>query len=1139
MRMTMTALAVLTASISLTQMNSATHADDAGNEFFEKRIRPVLDRHCSECHSAESKKLGGNLVLDSRDELRKGGDSGPVLEPGKPDRSLLIKAVRYTDDDVKMPPSGKLPDAAIADLEAWVRMGAPDPRDKPITRKPVSSWEEILQSRRGWWSLQPVQDPAVPTSRDAEWSPHPIDRFIAAKWDEMGLVPAARATPQTFARRLALVLTGLPPSPGQLDAFVRECGDTKDAQLPAEAVERLTDSLLDSPHFGERWARHWMDVVRFTETHGNEWNYEVHHAWRYRDYLIRAFNADVPFDQFVREHIAGDLLPRPRRNEATQSNESVIGTAFYRFGEVNHDDCISLREIGYDLLDNQIDTLSKAFQATTIACARCHDHKLDAVSMHDYYGLLGILRSSRLVSHTIDTPRSNVESKQRLRELKMELRSELARIWSDEAAETGRYLMAASSIVATQADKSASASAEAIANGPDAERIDKWMAALAADKLPLENPLEPWRQLIRGSGDPEAFATQWKALVDTYSREEMSRAEFNAAEFMLYADFRKSVPEDWHAGGLGLADGPSPSGDFTLHPDGESLVKTIQPAGCFTNSLSEKLNGTLRSPVLPIGKKNISFQVMGLRSSAVRLVSNNCQLNYKNYRALTSSKLHWETFSPPDDRDALGTYAELMTMFDNPKFPDQLSALGGDKDNYRLPWDQAAANPRSWFGVTQVVVHDAAEPPRAELHHLRPLFTGSAPASLAEFADRYSMTIQRVIQAWSADRATDDDVTWLDFLVRHELLGNRLNLSPRLKQLADEYRQQEADLAPPQVVPGIAESGTGIEQPVFVRGDCHRPGETVPRRYLEVLTGSREGFAGPGSGRLELAERMASPTNPLTARVMVNRVWHHLFGAGLVRTVDDFGHVGDLPSHPELLDHLATRFMHDGWSLKRLMRSIVLTRTFQQSASQASGPGREIDPQNRSLWHYPARRMEAEAIRDAILSASGRLDPTVYGPSVQPFRDTANADRRLFPGPLDGNGRRSVYIKNNLMEAPRFLSAFNFPGGKVTQGRRDSTNVPAQALALLNDPFVLQQSDVWAGRLIQQSGDSVEKRIESMFRAGVGRSPSSEERVQFARAAMQFAELERVPHADLLTNQAVWKDMAHAVLNLQEFIFIP
>ena len=594
----------------------------------------------------------------------------------------------------------------------------------------------------------------------------------------------------------------------------------------------------------------------------------------------------------------------------------------------------------------------------------------------------------------------------------------------------------------------------------------------------------------------------------------------------------------WQIGGQALRNDSGRSGDFALHPDGDALVRAVLPAGCFTHVLSDKLNGTLRSPVLPVGKKNISFQVLGQRSSAVRLVSNNCQLNYKNYRALTSADLHWETFSPPDERDALRTYAELMTILDNPKFPDQLSALGGDKENYKLPWDKAAENPRSYFGITRVVLHDGAEPPRAEVSHLRPLFAGNDPMSLADVSSRYVTVIEAALRAWAEDRATDEDARWLDALLRRELLANQVGASPRLVELAKEYRQTEAQLALPRVIAGVGESSHGYDQPIFARGDVTRPGEVAPRRFLEVLSASRDPFVTAGSGRLELADRIASPSNPLTARVIVNRVWHHLFGTGLVRTVDDFGHVGELPSHPELLDHLATRFVDEGWSMKKLIRSLVLTRTFQLS-NQPSVASREVDPQNRLLQHYPARRLEAEAIRDSILAASGRLERTLFGPSVQPFRDKDYADRRLFAGPLDGHGRRSIYIKNNLMEGPKFLEAFNFPGGKVTQGRRDVTNVPAQALALLNDPFVLQQADVWAKQLVARSDDSIGARIEVLFQTALNRSPADDERQRFERTVLELAELHQVPTTNVLTSQLVWRDLAHAVFNLKEFIYIP
>ncbi|MCI0360216.1 MAG: DUF1553 domain-containing protein [Planctomycetaceae bacterium] len=436
------------------------------------------------------------------------------------------------------------------------------------------------------------------------------------------------------------------------------------------------------------------------------------------------------------------------------------------------------------------------------------------------------------------------------------------------------------------------------------------------------------------------------------------------------------------------------------------------------------------------------------------------------------------------------------------------------------------------------MLHDVDSPPQAELSHLRPLFAGEQPQSTGDLAAGYQRAIEQAIGNWAAGKTTDDDLRWLSMLLRRELLTNATAATPRLASLAKEYRQIESELSLPRIIAGIADGGPGLDQPVFLRGDCTRPGESVPRRYLEVLDKTRAGFSSPASGRLELAERIASPGNPLTARVMVNRIWHHLFGTGLVKTVDDFGHVGDLPSHPELLDYLAAEFVADGWSVKRLIRRIVLSRTFQL-ASQASPAARAADPENRLLSHYPARRMEAEAIRDSLLFASGRLDPALYGPSVQPYREKDYADRRLFAGPLDGHGRRSIYIKCNLMESPRFLSAFNIPGGKVAQGRRDVTNVPAQALAMLNDPLVVQQAGEWARRVVAHGDDSIGDRISAMFQTALSREPTDDERTRFEQAAGQLAELHSVSPADILKSEVVWREIAHTLFNLQEFVFIP
>jgi len=1105
------------------------------HDFFEKRVRPVLVQHCYECHSANSKKLGGNLRLDTRGGLRRGGDTGPAIVAGEPKKSLLLQAVDYADDSLQMPPAGKLPAEAIADLRRWIQDGAVDPRTDeaaPPTADAVPDWAATLAARRTWWSLQPVKKGAIPAATDPASNMQPVDRFIVARLTKDSLALAAPTDPRTLIRRLSLVVTGLPPTAEEVEAFA----NSKNLD---EAYAALVDRKLASPHFGERWARHWMDVVRFSETHGNEWNYEVHHAWRYRDYLIRAFNADVPYDQFIREHIAGDLLPKSRINASEKINESVIGTAFYRFGEVNHDDCIGLRQIGYDLADNQLDTLTKAFQATTVACARCHDHKIDAISARDYHATLGILRSSRLVSHTIDLPGANDKRLAKLRALKKQIRPLLAEAWKLDIADFQDYMAAARTGDAKRNDPNNS-------QPLDAARVERWKKFLALKDAPPGDPFELWRTMAREPiADKQAFAAKWESMIAAQRKLAKVRAE-DGKKFTVWARFNAGYALPWEKRGMGLKS--SESGEPVIASDGDGFVANLLPAGFHTHSDSDKLNGTLRSPLLPTTGKYISFQVIGRGSSAVRLVSNHCQLNYKNYRALTSDEPTWVTFPMPEDRAELRTYAELMTMLDNPKFPDQLSALGGDKANYRLPWDQAAGDRRSHFGIMQVVVHDDPQPPQPTLDHLYPFLDKiNTPSEMVDLEGSYARWLGILLDDWKDENTQDDDLRWLAPLLKHDLLSNSAKVVGSLgvefedlrniEKLVTEYRKIEAEIESPRVIPGIGDFGPGFDQPVFIRGDWQRKGPAAPRGYLEVL--GADVFKSPkGSGRLQLAERIASPDNPLTARVMVNRVWHHLFGAGLVRTVDDFGRIGDLPSHPELLDFLAARFVEEDWSVKQLIRQIVLSQTFRASASP-SAQAREIDPENRLLSHFPARRLEAEAIRDSILAASGRLDSTLFGPSIQPYRETANNDRRLFPGPLDGAGRRSIYIKFNLMESPKFLSAFNLPGGKVAQGRRDATQVPAQALALMNDPFVLQQADVWAQRLCKSSPTSIAARIDAMFRTAYGRTPSSDEAAAFTMMITELTKLHGVGDGKLLESVPVWRDAAHALFTTEEFIYVP
>lgn len=1069
-------------------------------EFFEKRIRPVLVKQCYSCHS-EGNKQGG-LLLDTRERFLKGGISGKVLEPGQPDKSLFISAMRYTHSKTKMPPAGKLPDNVIADMEKWVAMGAPDPRGAAPTesKKPADPWSAVIAVRKKWWSLQPVKAPRLPVVKNTAWSSQLIDRYLLEKLEAKGLTPSPAADKRALARRTAILLTGLPPEKSLFESFLK---DSTNAAFP-----KFVDALLASPHYGEQWARHWMDVVRFGETHGYEWNYQLRDPWRYRDYLIRAFNKDVPYNQFVMEHIAGDLLPRPRVNTAEGINESSIGTAFYRFGEVGHD---NFREIGYDVIDNQIDTLSKAFQATTLACARCHDHKLDAISSRDYYAMFGILSSSRQVIHTMDLPENNTKTVQELKKIKQDIRATLAAEWTKSAAEAGKYLAAAQKQVAQTPD------AAKAAEGLNLALLHKWTVALKANDK-LEEPLYPWQATAKETANlPQA----WEGLKQQFQKTSKENRDFNTTNFTLLADFGTGQTEGWGFDGLGIQLGTANAGDFSIIPEGDKVLPALYPAGIYSHLISNRLNGSVRSPIFPKNKRFVSVLSVGGSDGFFRAIPDFRQFGEHPQKA-DAPRPKWFRFSKPDRDEKM--YVDLVTKADNIR-------LGYNPD------DQNIGTQRSYIGAIRAYAHDIGQNPKEEFRHYDKLFAMPTPQTQEEQTNRFAEILGQAVEAWSKDKATNEDALWIDTMLRHDLFNVEVKATPQLAELTTKYRETEKQLKAPKTVVGVADVGKGFDFPVFVRGDFNQHGETAPRRYLEVLCKSTDYYGSKGSGRLELAEKLASPANPLTSRVMVNRVWHHLFGEGFVRTADDFGHLGDKPSHPELMDYLSAQFMKDGWSIKKLVRSIVLTRAFQM-ASVPSAKSKLVDPANRLLQYYPSRRMTAESIRDTLLAVSGRLDRTLYGQSIDPHRIKPTPERQLFGGPLDGNGRRSVYTKITLMEGPAFLSSFNFPDPKSSQGRRDVTNVPIQALTMLNDPFVVEMASFWAKRLVAENDKDTSTRLTRMFDTALGRSPSSSELTQFNRFVLELQTLHGVQATDTLQNATIWKDVAHTLFNLKEFIYV-
>ncbi len=1035
-------------------------------EFFEKRVRPVLVKNCYGCHGAD--KQFGALRVDSRAGLLQGGQSGAAVVVGKPDESLLVKAVRH--DGRKMPLGGKLDSAEIAALEEWVRKGLPWPEEKAAVKTTPAFYEQLLREH---WAFQPVKTVQVPKG-----AANPVDAFIRRG----GLKPAAKATPRDLARRVANVLTGLPPDGGAHGDYAS-----------------YVDALLASPQFGEQWARHWMDVVRYAETYGYEWNFEIRGAWRYRDYLIRAFNSDLPYDQFVREQIAGDLLTKPRTRDNGKFNESVVGTTFFRLGEMGHDDCIQFRELRTDVVDNQIDTLTKAFQGMTVSCARCHDHKIDPIPTEDYYSLYGILNSSRPVTRTVNLRGPGESARAAMVALKERIRNEVASAWLQETSQMGRQLAAA---MAWRKDSKDGAEAS---KGLDALRVGHLMKLLGRKSVEMDDPLFPLAQ----SGD-------WNGLAKRYETETVERERYNREHFIRVADFAKGLPGGWSADGLGLSGGAAANGDFAVATAGHQAVAGIFPAGLYTNLLSDRMNGVLRSPMLPKNKKFLSLQVLGGNVAAQRTIIDHCVIG-EDHVIIESPSLKWITL-PTKSEQQLPVYVELNTKSDNPRLPER-------PGKFKNVTDADMVSPRSYFGVTGAFLHDEKVTLKASLRHMTRLMTGGVEA--------FQLVAQDALRAWRDGRATEDDIAWLDWMLREEIISNSRNLTPALHELTDRYRAAEAGLEDPEVIYGMGDLDRGRDNPIFMGGQALSLGRPAPRHFLSLMPAELRQVGTEQSGRRELAEAIASARNPLTARVMVNRVWHYVFGRGLVATTDNFGRYGERPTDAELLDYLAARFVADGWSVKKLIRLLVMSETFQQASTV-----NEADPQNLKWSRYPVRRLEAEAIRDHMLAVSGRLDRTMYGPSVEPRRGEPKEYRRLFQGPLDGNGRRSIYLKLTRMEGPRFLELFDLPPPLQTRGTRDVTNVASQALALMNDPFVIDQARVWAERVVARKDDAVDARLQAMFVAALGRPASDAELARWRGLAARLAVQHIVGSAELLGSVKVWQDVAHTFFNTKEFLYL-
>lgn len=1083
-------------------VGSGTALADNAVDWFERRVRPVLGTECWSCHGPQLQQ--GGLRLDSLESMLKGGGRGPAVVPGDPSASVLLRALRQ--EGPQMPPGGALSAETVADFAKWIKDGAV----WPSSGEQIASLAGQDRSADRHWAFQTVRKVRPPNVQDDAWTRNEVDRFVLAKLEDLGWEPAPQASRRALIRRASFDLTGLPPRPEAVEAFVRKESPT--------AYEDLVERLLESDRFGEHWARHWMDWVRYCESHGSQGDFELPMAWRYRDYLIRAFNVDVPYDQMVREYFAGDLLEDPRIDAESGINESMHGPGNLRMVEYGYVPVDALED-QLKVVENQIEVFSKAFQGLTVSCARCHDHKFDPVTQKDFFALYGVFASSRPGLVTVDSSELLNSGRDRLEELRRQIRLDLAKAW--KTAEVAALLREAGD----RLDRDAETDEE---EGPDDKsdrRLDALTDLLKGLEPDAEHVLKPWLDLRDLEGTE--FRDGWDGIRSKWLEVAAARRAARRSNFRRIWDLRQADDyENWFPYGPGLPSEPAENGEFRVLPEGDRIMAGMLPAGVHTGLDSQKYGGILGSPRFRIESDYISLRVQGTNFPYAKVIVENYPIGDGGIHPATdveSDAPHWIRFDT-SYRKGQNAHLELQALDDRSR---------RFRFRAREPDRKAVDDGRSSFGILEVVFHDSKDLPEDEPLAMLHVIEGASPASLEALEGRYDRLVREAAADWQDGTLDARQTAFLDAMIRSGVLPVTIDELPRARALVEEYRGAENDVPTPRRAPGVL-PGTSFDQPLFRLGDHTKPGDPVERRYLEFLGGRP--FRERGSGRLALAETIASPDNPLTARVLVNRLWHYLFGHGIVATVDNFGTMGGRPSHPELLDFLADRFVVGGWSIKDMIRFLVQSRAYQMS-TVASAEAMAEDPGNRYFQHQTARRLPAESIRDAILETSGDLDLTMYGPSINVYYvgKTEGGGPR---GPLDGNRRRSVYqaIRRNAQNP--FLRIFDSPEPSTTRGRRDATNIPAQSLAMLNDPFVVSQAERWANRTLADGAISPRDRAVRMFRRAIGRGPEPDEADLLISSLAKLARTREVPETEWMGDQDLWKDLAQTLFNLKEFLYL-
>jgi hypothetical protein len=1061
---------------------SARAAAPTPNDFFEKHVRPLLVEHCLDCHG--NKKPRGGLRLTSRANVLKGGDSGPAANPGRPNDSRLIHALRHGEAP-RMPPKQKLSDRDIAIFERWVQLGLPYP-ETPTSRIADSNF----------WSFRPVVSLPPPRVKDEAWPRAALDRFVLAGLEARGLRPARQADKRTLIRRATFDLTGLPPTPEEVADFL--------ADTSPGAFARVVDRLLASPAYGERYGRHWLDLVRYTDSfdaRGIGGEMDCADAWRYRDWVVQALNRDLPYDRFLTDQIAGDL---------TGARDGIIATGMLALGNWGGGDA-DKDKLLTDIADDQVDVVTRTFLGLTVSCARCHDHKFDPISTADYYGVAGIFFSTHILPNV--GPKTNGPPMLRIPLLspaELAQRNEhqqrlAARAKEAQAARTAAYEQHSRALLPQTAKYLVAAWEH---QHSPASPLD-----LFAEKRGLHGyALRQWRDYL-GMGEYQLMTRKvrnvlgnagvhgWRgapdcpsALVNTTAREvKVLTFTLPPRSVAVHPGPSNGVVVAWRSpvngkvrvrGKVTDADPVAGDGIAWIIDHNKGGTRTELASGGFANGGAQRFDqgqGAARLETIEVRAGDL------LELLVLPKANHTCDTTIVDLTiALVDGTKSWTLASDMVGDPLQGNpHADAHGNPNTWHFLDMANARRAQRPAGAAAalagWDRAVAAVRSGKGDRKTIERAAAEFARS--------FT---------FADARS-------PFWINNRA---DERFLAPAARTRLARLEADLAALRKTTFPP--PDFANGAQEGGVPGSPHAGTHDVR-IHVRGRYDRLGPVVPRRFPEVLAGTKQPPITKGSGRRELAHWLTRPDHPLTARVMVNRVWQWHFGDGIVRTPSNFGKLGERPTHPELLDHLAHEFVRSGWSIKKLHRLIMLSATYQQD-SEAAPQAVKADPDNRLFGRMNRRRLEAEAVRDALLAVSGQLDRTMKGPATRSF----------------ATPRRTLYLMTIRSDRSGFGPLFDSADSTAPVDRRTISTVAPQALFLMNNPFAVAQARALARRLMTAETDR--QRIGRAYALLYGRPPAAEE----VAIGLELLAASRKRGAE----ERAWEDYCQVLLCANELVYV-